>query len=131
MAKLTAKEQERVISLYATNMSVSDIARTINKDKPQELQVSHQAISKILAKFKSCNDNKKGKTDNKEVARTIYNKAMESLQERVDKATPTELLKIIEYYDIKYNFAEEGSDEKVTAISIVVEDGTVNDETTN
>jgi transposase-like protein len=127
MGRLTDKQRAEVITDYASGRTKSDIARKFN--------VSPNAISKILNNFKSSRSEEEvqtsSKTDNKEVARTIYNKAMESLKEKVDKASASELLKIIEYYDIKYNFAEEGSDEKVTAISIVVEDGTINDEATN
>ena len=132
MSKVTDRDKERIISLYGSQMSVSDIAKEINKNKPKKLQVSRQAISKILANIKSCVNTKKvalkvATQDNKEIARDIYNKAMDTLKNRVDKATPTELLKIIEYYNGMYNFAEEGSDEKVTSISITVEDGSVND----
>lgn len=133
MAKLTDSERERIISLYGSQMSVSDITREINKDKPKKLQISRQAISKILGIVKSCESQEKvaGKVapDNKEVARTIYNRAMETLKERVTKASASELLKIIEYYNIMYNFAEEGSDEKVTSIAVTVEDGSGEDGT--
>ena len=127
MSKVTDRDKERIISLYGSQMSVSDITKEINKDRPKKLQVSRQAISKILGNLKSCANQKKvAHQDNKEIARDIYNKAMGVLKDRVDRATPTELLKIIEYYNVMYNFAEEGSDDKVTSISIVVEDGSVN-----
>ena len=131
MAKLTDSDRERIISLYGSQMSVSDITREINKEKPKNLQVSRPAVSLILKEFKSNKNLPKltpeSKTDNKEVARVIYNRAMETLKERVTKATASELLKIIEYYNILYNFAEEGSEKKVTGISITVEDGSTND----
>ena len=131
MSKLTDRDKERIISLYGSQMSVSDITKEINKDKPAKLQISRQAISKILNMVKSCKGENKvaqkvAKQDNKEIAREIYNNAMNVLKSRVDRATPTELLKIIEYYNIMYNFAEEGSEDKVTSISITVEDGSVN-----
>jgi hypothetical protein len=132
MAKLTDIERERIISLYGSQMSVSDITREINKDKPKNLQVSRPAVSLILKEFKSNKNLPKltpvSKIDNKEVARTIYNRAMETLKERVNKASASELLKIIEYYNILYNFAEEGSEEKVTEITVTVEDGSIENE---
>ena len=126
MAKLE-EHREEIVQLFASGMSKSEIAK--------KFQVSHTAISKILKAFKSFAEQEKvskkfqkvSKQDNKEIAREIYNNAMNTLKSRVEKATPTELLKIIEYYNIMYNFAEEGSDEKVTSISITVEDGSVND----
>ena len=135
MAKLTDSDRERIISLYGSQMSVSDITREINKEKPKNLQVSRPAVSLILKEFKSNKNLPKltpeSKTDNKEVARTIYNRAMQTLKERVNKASASELLKIIEYYNILYNFAEEGSDEKVTEITITVEDGSIDNDTKN
>ena len=124
MAKLE-EHREEIVQLFASGMSKSEIAK--------RFQVSHTAISKILKAFKSFKEQEKvsnkfqkvSKQDNKELARDIYNKAMGVLKDRVDKATPTELLKIIEYYNLMYNFAEEGSDEKVTGITITVEDGSV------
>ena len=126
MAKLE-EHREEIVQLFASGMSKSEIAK--------KFQVSHTAISKILKAFKSFAEQEKvskkfqkvSKQDNKEIAREIYNNAMNTLKSRVEKATPMELLKIIEYYNIMYNFAEEGSDEKVTSISITVEDGSVND----
>lgn len=122
--RLTEKQKAEVITDYTAGKSQSEIARKFN--------VSVTAISKILNNFKSLNNNPKvkkslteslNKRDNKEIARDIYYKAMESLQERVNKATASELLKIIEYYNILYNFSEENNNDKVEAISITIENG--------
>ena len=127
MAKLTDSERERIISLYGSQMSVSDITREINRGKPKNLQVSRPAVSLILKELKTNAKEQKltpvNKIDNKEVARVIYNRAMENLKERVNKATASELLKIIEYYNILYNFSEENNNDKVEAISITIENG--------
>ena len=127
MAKLTDSDKERIISLYGSQMSVSDITREINRGKPKNLQVSRPAVSLILKELKTNAKEQKltpvNKIDNKEVARVIYNRAMENLKERVNKATASELLKIIEYYNILYNFSEENNNDKVEAISITIENG--------
>ena len=127
MAKLTDSDKERIISLYGSQMSVSDITREINRGKPKNLQVSRPAVSLILKELKTNVKEQKltpvNKTDNKEVARVIYNRAMENLKERVSKASASELLKIIEYYNILYNFSEENNNDKVEAISITIENG--------
>ena len=127
--KITDKERERVISLYGAQMSVADITKEINKDKPEKLHVSRQAISKILKSFKSCATEKKvaPATNNKEVAKTIYDGAMRELKNKISKASATELLKIIDYYDIKYNFSDDNEDEKITAISVEIEDASGDD----
>lgn len=130
MSKISEREQEKIISLYGSQMSVSDITREINKDKPVKLQVSRQAVSKILKEFKSCGATEKVagatdgdlKTDNIEVARTIYNRALSALNEKLNKANASDLLKIVEYFDKRYNFGDEGSDETVTGIVVEVED---------
>ena len=127
--KLTNKQRAEVITDFTAGKTKSEIARKFN--------VSPNAISKILSRYKSSMEQEKvqessikvQKSDNKELARDIYNRAMEGLKERVSKATPTELLKIIEYYNLMYNFAEEGSDEKVTSIAVTVEDGSGEDGT--
>ena len=127
MAKLTDSDKERIISLYGSQMSVSDITREINRGKPKNLQVSRPAVSLILKELRTNVKEQKltpvNKTDNKEVARVIYNRAMENLKERVSKASASELLKIIEYYNILYNFSEENNNDKVEAISITIENG--------
>ena len=127
--KLTNKQRAEVITDFTAGKTKSEIARKFN--------VSPNAISKILSRYKSSMEQEKvqessikvQKSDNKELERDIYNRAMEGLKERVSKATPTELLKIIEYYNLMYNFAEEGSDEKVTSIAVTVEDGSGEDGT--
>ena len=87
MAKLTDSDKERIISLYGSQMSVSDITREINRGKPKNLQVSRPAVSLILKELKTNAKEQKltpvNKIDNKEVARVIYNRAMENLKERV------------------------------------------------
>lgn len=117
---LTDKQRAEVITDFANGKTKSDIARKFN--------LSPNAISKILEKYKSSKGKEKVQSivqnrDNKEIARDIYYKAMESLQERVNKATASELLKIIEYYNILYNFSEENNNDKVEAIAITIENG--------
>ena len=129
MAKITNKDRAEILKRYADGCSTREIAKS--------LQVSHTAISKILNEIRSCHEEGKvdkslqkvAKQSNKEIAREIYDNAMRTLKERVTKATATELMKVIEYYNILYNFAEEGSDEKVTSIAVTVEDGSGEDGT--
>lgn len=127
--RLTEKERAEVVSDYASGKTKSEIAR--------KFKVSPNAISKILNKFKSSNYNEEvqsegKKKDNKEVARIIYERAMEGLKRKINDASATELLKIIDYYDIKYNFSDEHSDENVTGITITIEDASGgNDESEN
>ena len=117
--RLTDKQRAEVVTDYASGKTKSEIAR--------KFKVSPNAISKILNKFKSSREENKGsgevqKQDNKEIARVIYDRAMVVLHERIDTATASELLKIIDYYDIKYNFADDNSNETVTGITITIED---------
>ncbi|MBO5925180.1 MAG: hypothetical protein J6Q52_02870 [Clostridia bacterium] len=49
--KITDKDRQKIIALFGSQMSVSDITREINKGRDKELQVSRQAVSKILNQF--------------------------------------------------------------------------------
>ncbi len=117
--RLTDKERAEVVTDYASGKTKSEIAR--------KFKVSPNAISKILNKFKNSKNEEEvqsevQKKDNKEIARIIYDRAMEGLKRKINFASATELLKIIDYYDIKYNFSDEHSDETVTGITITIED---------
>ncbi len=125
--KITDREKERIISLYGSQMSVSDIAREINKDKDKKLQVSRQAVSKILAEFKKCQCNqpatKSNQIEYKKVARNIYDKALQTLQAKLDKSSVKDLVRVIEFYENLYHFSEEQSESNVEAIAITIENG--------
>jgi transposase len=121
--RLTDKERAEVVTDYASGKTKSEIAR--------KFKVSPNAISKILNKFKSSKNKEEvqsevqsevQKKDNKKIARIIYERAMEALERKINDASATELLKIIDYYDIKYNFSDEHSEESITGITITVED---------
>ncbi len=133
--KITDRDKERILSLYGSQMSVSDIAREINKDKDKKLQVSRQAVSKILTEFKNCQRNqtatKSNQIEYKKVARNIYDKALQTLQAKLDKSSVKDLVRVIEFYENLYHFSEEQSESNVTEISITIENGSVEDETTN
>ena len=116
--KINEKQKAEVIMDYSLGKKVTEIAKKFG--------VSSTAICKIIKKYKSEEHTDKVNIDQKEIARTIYHRATDLLKEKIDKATASELLKVIEYYDIKYNFAEENNADKVTAISVTVEDGTEN-----
>ncbi len=125
--RLTEKERAEVVSDYASGKTKSEIAR--------KFKVSPNAISKILIKFKNSKNEEEvqsgaQKKDNKEIARIIYDKAMEGLKRKINDASATELLKIIDYYDIKYNFSDEHSDENVTGITITIEDASGGEDAT-
>lgn len=124
--RLTDKERAEVVTDYASGKTKSDIARKFN--------VSPNAISKILEKFKSSMNELKvqgevqeSSKDNREVARVIYNKALQGLTEKVNKASAGELLKILEYFDLRYNFGDDGSDERISEIKITIEDASKNE----
>ena len=125
--KITDREKERIISLYGSQMSVSDITKEINKDKDKKLQVSRQAVSKILLEFRNSNRNqtatKSNQIEYKEVARNIYNKALQTLQAKLDKSSVKDLVKVIEFYETLYHFSEEQNESSVEAISITIENG--------
>ena len=125
--KITDREKERIISLYGSQMSVSDIAREINKDKDKKLQVSRQAVSKILAEFKKCQRNqpatKSNQIEYKKVARNIYDKALQTLQSKLDKSSVKDLVRVIEFYENLYHFSEEQSENNVTALEVIIENG--------
>ena len=125
--KITDREKERIISLYGSQMSVSDITKEINKDKDKKLQVSRQAVSKILLEFRNSNRNqtatKSNQIEYKEVARNIYNKALQTLQAKLDKSSVKDLVRVIEFYETLYHFSEEQSESSVEAISITIENG--------
>ena len=125
--KITDRGKERIISLYGSQMSVSDIAREINKDKDKKLQVSRQAVSKILLEFKNCQRNQNATKSNqieyKKVARNIYDKALQTLQAKLDKSSVKDLVRVIEFYENLYHFSEEQSESNVEAISITIENG--------
>lgn len=133
--KITDRDKERILSLYGSQMSVSDIAREINKDRDKKLQVSRQAVSKILTEFRNsaCNQTatKSNQMDYKKVARNIYDKALATLQTKLDKSSVKDLVRVIEFYETLYHFSEEQSESNVTEISITIEDGSVEDEATN
>jgi transposase-like protein len=117
--RLTDKERAEVVTDYASGKTKSEIAR--------KFKVSPNAISKILNKFKSSKNKEEvqsegQKKDNKKIARIIYERAMEALERKINYASATELLKIIDYYDIKYNFSDEHSEESITGITITIED---------
>ena len=125
--KITDREKERIISLYGSQMSVSDITKEINKDKDKKLQVSRQAVSKILLEFRNSNRNqtatKSNQIEYKEVARNIYNKALQTLQAKLDKSSVKDLVRVIEFYETLYHFSEEQNESNVEAISITIENG--------
>ena len=125
--KITDREKERIISLYGSQMSVSDITKEINKDKDKKLQVSRQAVSKILLEFRNSNRNqtatKSNQIEYKEVARNIYSKALQTLQAKLDKSSVKDLVRVIEFYETLYHFSEEQSESSVEAISITIENG--------
>ena len=128
--KITDKDRQRIIALYGSQMSVSDITREINKGRDKELQVSRQAVSKILNQFKSGEDivNSKG-LEYKKVARATYDKAVALLEQKLDKTSVQDLLKVIEYYERIYHFSEEQSEENITSIEVnVINAGEINEE---
>lgn len=133
--KITDRDKERILSLYGSQMSVSDITREINKGRDKNLQVSRQAVSKILTEFKNstCNQTatKSNQMDYKKVARNIYDRALATLQTKLDKSTVQDLIKVVDFYERLYHFSEEQSESNVTEISITIENGSVEDETNN
>ena len=134
--KITANDRQRIIALYGSKMNVSDITRELNKGRDKKWQISRQAVSKILNDFKSgesCGKVAESCTDisYKEVARTTYDKAVQELSRKMEKATVQDLLKTIEFYDKIYHFSEDQNDSNVTEIEVRVVDGTENNETSS
>jgi predicted DNA-binding protein YlxM (UPF0122 family) len=132
MAKLTQKDKADVLKKYASGLSISEIARSFN--------VSHTAISKILADFKNCKvsegcnleDSKPKKKpvkvelnqDNAALAKVIINKAMASLVEDIEKATAKDRIHTIERLMFIYgrdNGQESALDKICTALDKIVE----------
>jgi transposase-like protein len=94
---LNDKQRTEVITDFAAGKTKSDIARKFN--------VSPNAISKILNKFKSSKNNEEvqsgsnessKKQDNYEIAKTIIDKAMSSVVKDIEKASPMDRIKIVE-----------------------------------
>lgn len=93
---LTDKQRAEVITDFAAGKTKSDIARKFN--------LSPNAISKILDKYKSSKINNKvqkevqksSKQDNRELARKIIDKAMASVIKDIDKTSPMDRIKIVE-----------------------------------
>ena len=125
--KITASDREKIFAYTSTNMSISEITRQLNKGKDKKLQFTRQAVSKILNEFKSCGNEQKVAVEYKEVARTTYDKAVQALSEKMNKASVQDLLKTIEFYDKLYHFSDEQSENNVTGIEINIVDGTGND----
>ncbi len=99
---LTDKQRAEVITDFAGGKTKSDIARKFN--------VSPNAISKILNKFKSSNNNdkvqkevqKSSKQDNHKLAKDIIDKAMASVVNDINKCSPMDRIKIVERLMILY-----------------------------
>ena len=102
MAKITEHDKAEIIKQYASGRSVREIA--------QSLQVSHTAISKILNKIKSCQEQGKvdktlqkvSKQNNHELARQIIDKAMLSVVKDIERASPMDRIKIVERLTLLY-----------------------------
>lgn len=96
MAKITEQDRAEIIKQYACGRSVREIA--------QSLHVSHTAISKILNKVKSCQEEGKvdkslqkvAKQNNHELAKQIIDKAMLSVVKDIEKTSPMDRIKIVE-----------------------------------
>ena len=128
--KITPADREKIISFYGSQMSVSEITRTLNKDRDKKLQFSRQAVSKILNEFKSgesCEKVAPATLDYKTVAKSTYEKAVLALQGKMEKATVQDLIKTIEYYDKLYHFSEDQQDGDNNEIVIKVVDGSKDD----
>ena len=99
---LTDKQRAEVITDFAGGKTKSDIARKFN--------VSPNAISKILNKFKSSNQNDKvqkevqkgSKQNNHELAKQIIDKAMLSVVKDIEKTSPMDRIKIVERLTLLY-----------------------------
>jgi hypothetical protein len=131
--KITDKDRQKIIALYGNQMSVTDITKEINRGRDKELQVSRQAVSKILNQFISGEEVTKGSKGNileyKKVARATYDKAVSLLEQKLDKTSVQDLLKVIEYYERLYHFSEDQSDENITSIEVnVINAGETNEE---
>lgn len=102
MAKITEHDKAEIIKQYASGRSVREIA--------QSLHVSHTAISKILNKIKSCQEQGKvdktlqkvAKQNNHALAREIIDKAMSSVVKDIEKTSPMDRIKIVERLTILY-----------------------------
>ena len=102
MAKITEHDKAEIIKQYASGRSVREIA--------QSLHVSHTAISKILNKIKSCQEQGKvdktlqkvAKQNNHALAREIIDKAMLSVVKDIEKTSPMDRIKIVERLTILY-----------------------------
>ena len=96
MAKISEHDKAEIIKQYASGRSAREIA--------QSLHVSHTAISKILNKIKSCQEQGKvdkslqkvSKQDNHTLAKSIINKAMATVEEDIRKASPLDRIRIVE-----------------------------------
>ena len=102
MAKITEHDKAEIIKQYASGRSVREIA--------QSLHVSHTAISKILNKIKSCQEQGKvdktlqkvSKQNNHELAKQIIDKAMLSVVKDIEKTSPIDRIKIVERLTLLY-----------------------------
>lgn len=136
--KITASDRQKIFAYYGSQMSVSEITRELNKGRDKKLQFSRQAVSKILNEFKSgesCGKVAKScgatEIEYKKVARATYDKAVSTLQSKLDRASVQDLLKTIEYYEKLYHFSEDQSDSNITEIEVRVVDGSGNNETSS
>lgn len=112
MAKLTKQDKAEIVKQYACGYSASEIAKKFN--------VSHTAISKILNNIKSCNEteevSKSCKQDNKKVAGLIIDKAMLSVVNDIEKASPIDRIRIVERLTLIYG---SGANEKSALEGVV------------
>ena len=126
MAKITEHDKAEIIKQYASGRSVREIA--------QSLHVSHTAISKILNKIKSCQEQGKvdktlqkvSKQNNHELAKQIIDKAMLSVVKDIEKTSPMDRIKIVERLTLLYG----NNENQKSALDCVIDaiTGVINEE---